>query len=392
MCNRDYESLCSSVRLALNWLADTATVKDNQPVGEKGKLFGYTFWNGAIRGEYSAATRTWNSFCPVWHTGQAVKAYVMASKALQENKWLENAVYSAEFLLAQQIKSGRDAGLICAYEDYPDKVNTSAVLESLDGLFMLSEATGESRWREAALAALDWVADHAWNPELGKFHDVYSIDEGRYIFGVAAAQNRPLLDDAVFITGYHLSGKKKFRDIALATAETLLSCEDPAGNWIEFVPCSREMDSIHPRHAYWWGKPMLAVYRETGDVRFLEAFNRACEWYANAVRKDGGFFRVNGCDFKTTCFEHATSGSACAALTFLDRYGFDREERFLQLAGKCVEYCQMVQFTRASDPNLQGAVLEKLLVPDGSDRLPYHLRDLGTIFFIQAAAGLMQCK
>ena len=38
------------------------------------------------------------------------------------------------------------------------------------------------------------------------------------------------------------------------------------------------------------------------------------------------------------------------------------------------------------DPNLKGAILEKVLPPDGTDRLPYHLRDLGTTFFVQAAS------
>ena len=49
-----------------------------------------------------------------------------------------------------------------------------------------------------------------------------------------------------------------------------------------------------------------------------------------------------------------------------------------------------MQFRSAADPNLQGAVLEKLLMPDGSDRSPYYLRDLGTIFFLQAAAAYLK--
>jgi hypothetical protein len=33
--------------------------------------------------------------------------------------------------------------------------------------------------------------------------------------------------------------------------------------------------------------------------------------------------------------------------------------------------------------------LEKVLPPDGTDRSPYYLRDLGTIFFVQVAAQLL---
>ena len=49
-----------------------------------------------------------------------------------------------------------------------------------------------------------------------------------------------------------------------------------------------------------------------------------------------------------------------------------------------------MQFTRAGDPALNGAILEKVLPPDGSDASPYHVRDLGTIFFLQAAALWLQ--
>ena len=44
-----------------------------------------------------------------------------------------------------------------------------------------------------------------------------------------------------------------------------------------------------------------------------------------------------------------------------------------------------LQFNRAEDKNLHGCILEKVLTPDGTDRNPYFIRDLGTIFFIQAA-------
>lgn len=42
-----------------------------------------------------------------------------------------------------------------------------------------------------------------------------------------------------------------------------------------------------------------------------------------------------------------------------------------------------MQFTNPEDPNLKGAILEKIMPPDGTDHNPYYIRDLGTIFFIQ---------
>jgi len=388
----DTETLKERLRLAVRWLTQVAVVRENRPLGRKGAAFGYAEWRGALRGEYSAADRSWDVFCPYWHTGQGIKALVAAAGALGEPGLLEEAEFCAGFLLANRVAEGEDAGLFPAFEDQVDLVNTSAILETLDGLFRLSDAAGNPLYRDAALRAAEWVGRKAWRPELGKFHDYYRIADAGFVFGLPGAQNRPLLDDGIFITAWRLTGERRYLEIAVATAETLLREETPSGNWINIVPCDPRRGTIHPRHAYWWGRPMLALYRETGDERFLALFRRSVDWYDRALRMDGGFFRDVGADFNCASFGHATSGSACAALCFLDRAKIENRTYWRSRAEKALEYCCSMQFTRAGDPALQGAVLEKVLAPDGSDRSPYYLRDLGTIFFVQAAAAyLKQC-
>lgn len=378
------------IRQGLQWLIQVATIRENIPCGEKGRSFGYSEWRGALRGEYNAADKIWDVFCPCWHTGQGIKAMVMAADVLNDRTILEQAEFNAGFLLNNQIGSGDDRGLFPAFEDRFDLVNTSAVLESLDGLFMLSDATGKPVYRNAALEAADWVARKAWQPQLGKFFDYYQITSSKFVFGLPGAQNRPLLDDAVFVTAWKLTGEKRYLDIAAATAETLLREEGPAGNWINIIPCDPAKGTIHPRHAYWWGRPMLTLYRETGDERYLELFRRSVQWYDHALRLDGGLFRDTAADFNTDSFGHAASGSACAALCFLDLAELENHDYWISRAEKALGFCCSMQFTHASDPNLQGAVLEKVLMPDGSDRSPYYIRDLGTIFFIQAAAAYLK--
>lgn len=386
----DTDDLKKHILLGSQWLTQVATIRENVPCGKKGESFGYAEWRGALRGEYRAAEKTWDVFCPYWHTGQGIKALIMAADVLNDKTLLEQAEYNAGFLLNNQIRSGEDKGLFPAFEDRFDLVNTSAILESLDGLFMLSSATGDPRYRNAALEAVDWVARKAWQQDLGKFFDYYQIASSRFIFGLPGAQNRPLLDDAVFVTAWKLTGEKRYLDIAVATAEKLLLEERPAGNWIDIFPCNARRGVIHPRHAYWWGRPMLTLYKETGDLRFLGLFRRSVQWYDHALRLDGGFLRDTSVDFNTGCFDHATSGSACAALCFLDMAEIEDRDHWISRAEKALDYCCAMQFVEAADPNLQGAVLEKILKPGGRDCSPYHLRDLGTIFFIQAAAAYLK--
>lgn len=38
----------------------------------------------------------------------------------------------------------------------------------------------------------------------------------------------------------------------------------------------------------------------------------------------------------------------------------------------------------------KATILGKIMPPDGTDRSPYYIRDLGTIFFIQAASLYMR--
>jgi hypothetical protein len=59
---------------------------------------------------------------------------------------------------------------------------------------------------------------------------------------------------------------------------------------------------------------------------------------------------------------------------------------------KGLNYCCAVQFTNPQDSNLKGAILEKITPPDGTDSSPYYLRDLATIFFIQAASEYLKSK
>lgn len=382
----DKSELLTALKDACAWITDVAQVKSPEQarVG-RGKLMRYARWEGAIRGEYSAAARAWDFFCPVWHTGQAVKALVMASRHLGDFL-LESAVRGADFILGAQVADGKDKGLILAFEDKPDKVNTSAILECLDGLFCLSEKTGESKFRDAALDALAWVVERAYVKGEGLFLDLYDPASGAFIPNAYGCPARPLLDDGVFLSGFRLSGDRRFRDIALETARRLLRDESPPGNWINYPPCSRKMGVIHPRHAYWWGYPMKAVFAETREQPFMDCFRRSVQWYRSALRRDGGLFRGTAVDFKTDSFGHATSGVGCAAIMLAALYEMENDRELLKDMESALAFCCRVQFTRPADPNLKGAILEKILPPDGTDNPPYYLRDLGTIFFVQAAS------
>lgn len=393
------ERLTHSSRLAARWITAIAQVHNEALTSEHHAGLAYQNWKGAIRGEYRAATRSWAFFCPYWHTGQALKGLLMMELQYSSGEWMQAALDAGEFLLRCQISNPKhlDFGLPLAFEDIPYAVNTSAILEGIDGLFHLADATGMSRYEEAAITALYWVARNAYLNGKGLFQDFY--DPGKRRFMTLSEYRpsdrpeipRPLLDDAVFLKGYRRTGDPLFSQIYFETAEELLRREHPAGNWIAFGPCHAGGDYIHPRHAYWWGGSLFDGWQASGEIRYRDAALRSAKWYAKALRRDGGFFRNISTDFNTDSFHHATSGSACAAIIFLRAFLEAGENRYLPLAIRALNYCMNVQFTEVTDPNLEGAILEIILPPDGKDHSPYYLRDLGSIFFIQAAALALKC-
>lgn len=372
--------------LACQWLGNIAQVRAESDVtaAMRGR-HAHPAWVGAIRGEYRVSTAEWSFFCPIWHTGQAVRALVAADEVLGGG-WLDAATRGADFILANQWADGPDRGLILGFEDHGDKVNISAILECLDGLLVLSQRTGLPRYREAALAAVDWIQRKAVIAETGLVLDLYAPATASFVPNAYRTEGRPLAEDAIFLKAHQLTGRADHLRTAVAIANRLLADEGPPGNWVKYSPCDPATGATHPRHAYWWGRPMLALYQHTGDERYRDAFSRSCEWYVRALRRDGGLIRNTYTDFTSDSFGHATSGVGGAALMFLDAMAALGRADLAAHLERALSYCMMMQFTRPRDPNLVGCVLEKVLPPDGTDASPYQIRDLGTIFFAQAMA------
>lgn len=392
--------LKNAASLACRWLTDVSQIKqkrlEDEP-GNKTAKFLYDDWRGAM-GEYTQAGQYWWFLCPVWHTGQAVVALVRAAETLNEPALLDAARYSADFIMRnRETNEGHDDfGMILAYEDYADMVNVSAINESLVGLLAISEATGDKSYFDAARDAARWVVRKAYDAENKMLRDVYSPASREFKYDTAfGAKGRPLADDAVLLTIGTKCGDEEMLNAFWRILERLIQDEGPPGNWIDYSPCNREIGNIHPRHAYWWGMPFLDAYAVSGDVRYLDVAIRAGQWYVKAMRRDGGLFRHTYSDFGTPSFGHATSGVACAIILLTRLWQVTGKAEWIEPVARGLKFCMQMQMTNPADPNLVGAIIEKVNQPDGTDRSPYVARDLGSIFFIRAvceviSAGLVR--
>ena len=391
----DRTVLRQGIIAACEWMGNVAQMKtDALTVEHNSFKLPHRHWRGALRGEYRASTRQWDFYGPVWHTGQAIKSLVWASQALNRPELLNAARLGAEFIGTERVTDRADPhyGLIFAFENIGNASITSGVFEAVDGLWVLADATGDNRYAEWANAAAAWEARNSYLGD-GLFRDRFDVTTLRPVPAAPGAKpGRPLNDDAVYLKAFNRTGITEFRTLFYEVADCLLRDEEPAGNWINYGPCNSATGMIHPRQAYWWGRAMIDAYRDSHDARYLACAQRAGEWYQNAMRLDGGLFRGTRRDFKTDSFSHATSGVACAVLLWEELWKETHEECWLESIRTGLDFCQTMQIRSARDPNLQGVVIEGVEAPDGTDASPYNIRDLSTIFFVQAAARLIMEK
>jgi len=378
-------SLHDSLTLATRWLIGPGMVQGHAGITpEHEQRHPMRSWDGAVWGEMRMRDGRWRFFCPIWHTGQAAAALAMASEHVGEPA-LDGLKRAADFLCANQVADGPDAGLLLAYEDFPNLINTSAQLESLDGLFAAADTLNEPRYEAAALACLNWVADHAWLEGEGLLLDLYDPEARAFSEQHHWGRGRPLLDSGVWAKGYQRTGDQRFRKIACDIAERLLTDEHPQGNWVTYQPCLRYEQCLHPRHAFWWGRGLREVYDMTGDGRFALAFRRSVDWYSQNLRVDGGVFRQTRMDGNSASFNHSASSSACAALMFIDAIDHFSDLRCVSDLVLSLQFVKAMQIVETDDPSLRGVLVEGYIKPDGTDRNPMFIRDLATIFYIQAA-------
>ncbi|MCC6679912.1 MAG: hypothetical protein IT445_03320 [Phycisphaeraceae bacterium] len=388
--------LKDSMTGAADWLANSAQVKSRDLTDAENRAgHEYKDWRGAFRGECLVAEGIWWFFCPMWHGGQAVKALLKAYAVTPQASWLKAAVLGGDFICRHQIDDELDKGLLLAYEDFSDKVTVSAVLESLDGLVELGRHTNNEQYVSAAIKALQWCAAKAWIRGEGLVRDLYDPRTRQFVHhpypSLPGREGRPLADDAVWLSGAKLCGDSVLRDIFYEILGRLLTDETPTGNWADYCPCHIKEGWIHPRHAYWWGRPFLAAWRDTHEQMWLDAAVRAGEWYRLAQRIDGGLFRNTDLRFNSTSFGQCTSGAACAAIFWIELFCATGDRKWLEPIHRSLQYCMSMQLHNTTNHSTRGAMIEGANSPDGSDQCPYFIRDLASIFFVQAAATLLNC-
>ncbi|CAA9560264.1 MAG: hypothetical protein AVDCRST_MAG73-3638 [uncultured Thermomicrobiales bacterium] len=388
-----HDRLTTALRCATDWLVDIAQVGPGRPFGDP-KGYPHADYTGAMRTEYDTKTRRWTVNGPAFHTGQAVRALLVAAGRTGDTRYREAAIRGGAFLLRERIdEAGHpQRGLLLSLEQNDDEINVQVTWEALSGLLDLHEATGDGVYLGAVRTSADLLLDGAYLPEERLMRDHYSLRQRAF---VGDADNelpgRAMLDDAVLLRLSERTGEARYREAFLAMADRLLEEEGPPGTWLRFPPWRPEQRKIHNRKSWWWGHPLLAAFDATGDERYLAGATRAGDWYLRTQTVDGALYYAPDPDERHRAFEMCTSVVAVAILFWADLWRRTDEPRFRAGIRRALPYLLAAQFgADAGDPDVVGAFFESPNPPDGTVAPGFQVRDLATVFGVRALNAVLE--
>jgi rhamnogalacturonyl hydrolase YesR len=369
----DRKDLLARASRGCDWLTDVSQIMDKISPDY-----------GAIRGEYDTKTRQWSFYGPFWHTGQAVRVLLLAYKMTGNEKYLKHAVLGGEYLIRRQVMDKNDKRLYgFIHGRTPEDASTASQLEGFMALHDLYKVTKDPKWLERFHLAVDWVAKNVYQKGQGLFYNTYSAAEDKL---APIEQSRPHTDDAVLWTAYQEFKDPLYLQIFREVSDRLLKDEDPPGNWIKYKPCNpgafEGRGDIHPRHAWWWGYPMLDAFDAFGEKKYLDAAVRAAQWYIDNDNLDGGYYyHITKTGSKHLSFDFCTSAVGCAVIMWTDLWKRTGDEKYLRSIETSLGFLLRAQFNQdVEDQNIKGAFFEGYLPPDGTLCPGFYIRDIATIF------------
>lgn len=387
MTDRRAQCLASIDRASV-WLRDVAQVRGPGQPFENPAGYPHADFTGAMRTEYDTRTRVWSTNGPVFHSGQAIRSFLVARRRLGEDRYLEAALAAGEFLLRERIdEPGQpQRGLLMSLEQNDDEINVQVTVEALSGLLDLHAETADDRYLAPVRESLDILIRDAYLPEERLMLDHYSLSRRVFFHDPEnAVAGRAVLDDAVLLRLADASGDARYRDVFLAMADRLLKEEGPPGTWLRFPPWQERVGRIHNRKSWWWGWPLLSAFDATGDRRYLDGAIRAGDWYRNAQNMDGGLYYTPSPDGRHNSFGLCTSVVAVAVLFWADLWRRTGDANYLPAIERGVGFLLAAQFSAdVEDPDVRGALFESPRPPDGSLAPGYRLRDIAAIFAVRA--------
>ena len=348
---------------------------------------------GQAQGEYKLMLGRWDEYETSWRTGQAALALIEAYQITPNPQFMLKATKAGEFWQALRIIDGPELlGLIDATqrEGIGDVLGFASISRGTEGMYALSQQTGDSAFASLATEAAGWLLRNTCDPETGICYDYIHprtglVVENRTPFDPqnvdppASAVMRPHPEGRMWLSAFEFTQDSSYLRVFLAACSTLVATQGSKGLWMQVYPNQADQGRVHPTWNLWYAESLLDAYAVTRDTRFLAAARKTVDTYLSLQTSDGTIYYDSYLDGRLE--RRSISGSAVAMLgRLMIRLEEAGLEGYTPYVHRCARWIYDNRYDVAHpDPNLRGAVIE-LWSRMRRGKLDLINRDLGTIF------------
>lgn len=305
-------------------------------------------------------------YCEI--TGYAISTLVNFYRWTGQESYLDLAGQSANFLMGVQglVNQGHLRGAISHGYSLPE-LDLNRQYYSFDsamclqGLLDLYNINPSSVLLESAQSLGDWLVDHM-QQEDGSFLSMFdeTTDEKHHV-------NEDFFGDRGSLHAKHTigllklwkaTGNQRYHDAAQRVSDWVIRLQNEDGS-IRATEYQEQVVS-HP-HCY-ATEGLLYSYYATGSERYLEAARKAGEWLFKIQNRDGSinitykrkWWRLGRRITEIVFPRRVTDATAQSVRIWLLLFYIYGDSRFLEAAGRAVEFLSGMQCLSSSDKNAPG--------------------------------------
>jgi len=355
--------------------------------------------DGALRNDYDMGQRQWHYYEPLWHTAQALRAWLALGM-----KPTDPAASAAIRYICRAIVDCPEKPFLHGATVRPDgrrrgELATTTLTDAIPGIVDAFLVSGDPELRAALERASVWLYNHARDPETGFYfsffngetgavspHDTYNLP-GHPEY----ANKRPESEGASLLLLGQLFRHEGLRLSFRSVLDYLASDQHEDGIWWNWS-CNRINPHLaHGRYNLWIAHALLDGYAVFGDERYLAAARRTAEFYRRAQQLDGVIPYNISPDGKGFAYQVCGSAIAMSCLLWLRLMQIRPDRLLAEHLLLSLRFLLSTQYgDDFFDENLRGAFFESSQLAPHTGFSVVRVRDIATTFSLQLISKCLE--
>lgn len=288
-----------------------------------------------------------------WISGMTIYGLAMLYDYFKEERYLESAVTGSVYLCALQNTLEGVSGYGAINERFPGN-RWCAPRDGISaswGFLRLYHSTGRTEFLQRAELYADW---HMNNVFVNDYPAAYVMFDKPH--KDATVYNCQGGSGLFYYDLYSLTGKRRYREVMQQLADKYIEyfISEDGSLGVEFDPGTKQKSlseeetpwgDMHRFNDDFGALALLAMYRVSGDDKYLDAVTAYMDWVMSVQHPEGGFGK----------YSHAVS-SCVAALNLLNIFLTTRKDNYKNSAFKAIEHLEKFVVIAPENPAIHGGI------------------------------------